>query len=318
MKYAIFFAIAATLVASCASNTEDMKNVTIGTKYYGLNRKTYQLRLPGSVSLMAAPAINVRSVDWSISGTLDALRVSRMSDAELTADLRSLSSIVRPSAPQQISKTDGILRLRADSIRGWARSDGFLSIVDKNRHTKGSRTLFSARDAADAALAAIARYPTALRLDKTQSLDILAVKEVRGSMVDPTTFQQIMVVYPGTREPTKTHVVSYRVLFGRRHKGTPILGGAFAISLSPQGKVVEVSRFWRRVAPVSDLAPRVLAQDTCALPSLAVAKQAKGPIERRGCGYNEHPRYRTNDQLGLSCRIVLHSDETSIIDYVEL
>lgn len=277
--------------------------------------KSYPLNSAKSRAVWGSSEIPVRAKSWTLRvQTLERLDVAAVDASALPGALADLVGLMRPALAAQAKTTAAVDRsdafhLSVGSLRGWAhKQSGFLSLIDTERVSTGPRRIFSAPQAVEAILEQLDGLGV-FGLQSGQTIDVVAVKETRGSMVDAKTYQQVLVRFPGESEPAESHTVSYRVIFGHRQDGVPIQHSAFAASVTPQGRLIELSRLWRAVSAsgkmvgLASMPGGIDAWVRQGLTARGVAARAN--FERRGCGYLEGPMTAQLSSLEIVCHVIV-------------
>lgn len=276
--------------------------------------KTYHLSSAKARAVMGSSEIPVRARSWTLeSQSLDQLDVTPVDASALPAALANFAAVMRPTLAVQAKAAavdrSSVFQLSLGSLRGWAhKPSGFLSLIDTERASTSPRRIMTGPEAVEAILEQLGTAEI-FGLQGGQTLDVIAVKEIRGSMVDAKSYERVMVRSPGEIEPAKSHTVSYRVIFGRRQGGVPIQQSAFAATITPQGRLVEISRFWRAVTSngkklvLASMPAGIDAWVRQGLTARSVASSAT--FERLGCGYLDGPMRAVPTSLQVVCRVAV-------------
>ncbi|MCK5797485.1 MAG: hypothetical protein KAI47_09900 [Deltaproteobacteria bacterium] len=242
------------------------------------------------------PSIPVRARAFALPLThLPRLSAAPVDSKALLATLETFMATLRPdlkgSLSQSVVSRKEAFHVNHDSLRAWAdKNSGFISLIDVKHRATGRRTIFSAADAVNAILDKLGSLDV-FDLQAGQTLDVVAVKAIRGEMVDAKTYKPMWVLSPGETLPAKRHTLSYRVIFGRRQGGIPVLRSSFIASITPQGRLVELSRLWHRVIVQADNTKLdAMPQGLDAwLRSQLITRglSAVMAVELKGCGYLE-------------------------------
>ena len=297
------------LLSACTVDGEALSTRRSTQAVRGATLKSYELS-NGAQAILGSRTLPVRAKDWDLQlASVPALEVAPVDAKGLPAHLESFISVMRPSlaksAPRTLAERSDTWQLTTDSMRAWAdKQSGFLSLVDTKRKSEAKRSIFNASEAVSAVLERLGSIEF-FGLQAGQTLDVVAVKAINGSMVDPKTFDQVMVLYPGEDSPRKSHILSYRVLFGRRQAGVPLLKSVFAASITPQGRLIELSRLWRKVT--TSTKKRALASGATSESSLRKKANITSAtsLQRRGCGYLEPAMRNGTKEFALGCGLLL-------------
>jgi hypothetical protein len=314
--------IACILVLSTAPgwNTEDDVEKSLALQQEIIEEAdlaaiSYSLTSESARELVGADSIEKRPQSFGISGPMTELVFREYSDAEAETRLSKMAALfIGAETKAEIVDNGSSMALPLE--KGFAyvsKSSGAFAVGIHDTEMEPI-VVENAEEAVNLALEQIANLDI-LDLAIDESLDVIAISSTHYAGWHENEQGETVPLYlsvEGSSEPVTEFKSSYKVVFGRRYRGVPIIDSKLVVRLDHKGRLASFKRRWRDIDEEMSNAskPVELLSDSEILASQTLANEEDFELDGVQCGYVEASASGyAQSSAGVGCKYYYYNEK---------